>query len=55
MNQYQDMTITEEEWLEHQYENYIEETIDLIECREDKIESELERLIAQNSNISQQN
>lgn len=47
--------ITEDEWFELQYENYLEKQANAISCQEDKIEHELERMLARQTQVSQQN
>lgn len=55
MDKYDEIAMTEDEWLELQYENYLETQVNAISCQEDKIERELERMLAQQTQVSQQN
>lgn len=55
MDKYDEIAMTEDEWLELQYENYLETQGNAISCQEDKIERELERMLAHPTQVSQQN
>lgn len=55
MDKYDEIAMTEDEWLELQYENYLETQGNAISCQEDKIERELERMLAHQTQVSQQN
>lgn len=47
--------MTEDEWFELQYENYLETQANAISCQEDKIERELGHMFACQTQVSQQN
>lgn len=55
MDKHNETVMTEDECLELQYENYLEIQAGAISCQEDKTERELERMLAYQTQVSQQN
>lgn len=54
MDKHNEAVMTEDEWLELQYENYLETQAGTLSCQEDKIERELEHMLTYQTHISQQ-
>lgn len=54
MDKYGEAIMTEEEWFDFQYENYLEAQANAISCQDDKIEHELKRMLAHKTQVSQQ-
>lgn len=55
MDKHNNAAITEDEWLDLQYENYLETQIGAISHQEDNIERELEHMLANKTQVFQQN
>lgn len=52
MDKHNNTAITEDEWLELQYENYLETQIGAISHQEDNIEHKLEHMLANKTQVS---
>ena len=53
MDKHDKAIMTEEEWFDFQYENYLEAQASAMSYQNDKIEHELERMLAPQTQVSQ--
>lgn len=53
MDKHGEAIMTEEEWFDFQYENYLETQASVMSYQNDKIEHELERMLAPHTQVSQ--